>query len=486
MSTSPRNFGRYRLVEYLGHGGMAEVWKARMIGVAGFKRTVVVKRILPEYARDHEFVEMFLQEARLSARLSHPNIVQVYDLGQADGEYFMAMEYVRGPALLDVIRELLRRGTRLPIGFAVTVVRDVCRALGYAHALVDEEMHPLEIVHRDVSPSNVMLSNDGVVKLLDFGVAKAAGASNNEKTRSGVLKGKFSYMSPEQAEGKPLDHRSDLFASGVILHELLASRRLFKGENDLDTLNRVKTLEVRPPSQYNPDVTAELDAICLRALERDPEKRYQSGDAMANELDRVAAQLQWNTGSLGFLIRELFPTRLAFDPDAPDAELTGSSVEGGDVTIDGKVTRPMADPSPRREVLVLLGAAAAVLLTAALTVLWTHNAPPPARPVLAAGRADEVRITIRSLPSGSQVYIDDELRGATPLQLSFERDANPVRVTIEHFGFATYETTLAPDESQTLHATLSPNAAASPTVAAGGRARHRRLPRPIDLDSPVF
>jgi serine/threonine protein kinase len=211
-ATTLRQLGRYQLVELIGRGGMAQVWRARIVGPAGFERPVVIKRILPHLAEDPEFAEMFIHEARMSARLSHPNVVQVFELGEFDGEYFIAMEYLRGHDLLRLVRAQMARGTPMDPGLAAAIMRDVCRALAYVHTLTDERGAPLGLVHRDISPSNVMVGFDGVVKLLDFGIAKALSASD-QKTRTGVLKGKFSYMSPEQAEGSPLDHRSDLFSA---------------------------------------------------------------------------------------------------------------------------------------------------------------------------------------------------------------------------------------------------------------------------------
>src|SRR6478752_7430996 len=189
---------------------MAEVWKAKALGPMGYARKLVVKRILPELACDDEFVRMFVEEARLSASLNHRNIVQVYEFGDVGGEYYLAMEWVHGRDLNTILRELKDRDAKPPVELAAYVAREVCRALAYAHALTDEDGQPLRLIHRDVSPSNVMLGFDGSVKLLDFGIAKALAEANENKTQTGTLKGKFGYMSPEQVDGKPFDHRVDL------------------------------------------------------------------------------------------------------------------------------------------------------------------------------------------------------------------------------------------------------------------------------------
>src|SRR4051812_22233079 len=276
-------FGKYLLVERLGRGGMAEVWKAKILGPAGFQRTVVVKRILPHLAEDPHFVQMFVSEARLSARLSHANIVHVYELGDVAGEYFICMEYVRGRDLVSVMRAHLMRAIP-PAGLGAFVVREICRAHAYAHGLTDDDGRPLRLIHRDVSPSNVMLSFDGSVKLLDFGIAKALSEASENKTQTGTLKGKFGYMSPEQVEGKEIDHRTDLFAAGIMLHEVLTGRRLFKGQTDIQTIAMVREANIQPPSTFNPQVPPELDRVCMKALARSLDDRFQRCDEMAFEL----------------------------------------------------------------------------------------------------------------------------------------------------------------------------------------------------------
>ena len=298
-------FGKYQLYERLGRGGMAEVWKAKIVGPAGFERTLVVKRILPHLAEDSRFIQMFVSEARLSARLTHPNVVQVFELGDVNGEFFLAMEYVRGKDLVAVVRSLLGRGLPPP-ALGAYVVREVCRALAYAHGLTDDAGQPLRLIHRDVSPSNVMISFDGMVKLLDFGIAKALAESTENKTQTGTLKGKFGYMSPEQIDGKEIDHRADLYAVGIVLHEVLTGRRLFKGGNDLQTIAMVREGRIEPPSALNDQVPPELDRICLKALARDRDARYAGCHEMAADLDEVVHHLKWSPEKMAELMRELF------------------------------------------------------------------------------------------------------------------------------------------------------------------------------------
>src|SRR5438132_347275 len=246
----PIQFGQYLLLERLAVGGMAEVFVAKAFGVEGFERLLAIKKILPTMGEDAEFVSMFVDEARIAVQLSHANIVQVLELGKHDERLFIAMEYVSGRDLRQLLDRYRRRGEPLPIPQACAIAARVCEALDYAHRKRDASENPLGIVHRDVSPQNVLVSFDGAVKLIDFGIAKAE--RRLQETQSGILKGKFSYMSPEQVRGGPVDHRSDVFAAGVLLWELICGRKLFTGDSDLAVLEKVRKGEVPPPAGWGP------------------------------------------------------------------------------------------------------------------------------------------------------------------------------------------------------------------------------------------
>ncbi len=321
--SEPTSFGPYELVARLGAGGMAEVWKATSSGPGGFARTVVLKRILPHLAHDERFLAMFLSEARLSARLHHSNIVDVFACGEIDGRYFLAMEYVHGHDLVALLRAHLKNGPPPP-GLASFVIREVCRALAYAHAMTDEEGRPLGLVHRDVSLSNVMVSYDGAVKLLDFGIAKALGELRDAETRSSRLEGKHGYRAPEALAGLGIDGRADQYAAGVVMYELLTGTRLFAKHEQRATRGPVP-----PPSSVNPQVPAELDRICLRALEPDRERRFASCEEMAIELDRAAHELQWGPQQVAELLGRVLP-----ETRAPVTPLPG--------------TEPLSVPLPTR------------------------------------------------------------------------------------------------------------------------------------------
>jgi serine/threonine protein kinase len=285
---------------------MAEVYKGRIQGPAGFERVFVVKRILPHLSEEPTFIKMFVEEAKLSARLNHPNIVQIFELGSVEGEYFISMEYIRGHDLSETMRAIWKRlGPPRP-ELVAYVGREACRALAYAHSLTDDSGRPLGMIHRDVSPSNIMLSYEGGVKLLDFGIAKALGEAP-ETTKSGTMKGKYAYMAPEQTEGDDVDSRIDIFSCGIVLHEVLTGRRLFKGNNDIQTIERVRRCEVPPPSFQNPMCPPELDNIVLKALARNRDDRFATAAEMADALDDVVHASRFQPGHLAQLLHDLFP-----------------------------------------------------------------------------------------------------------------------------------------------------------------------------------
>lgn len=280
-----RTLGRYTLERKLATGGMAEIWVGHRAGPAGFKKDVVLKRILPHLAEDPKFVEMFLDEARLAAALSHPNIAQIFELGEADGDYFIAMEFVEGHDLQAILERAAEVGSRVPPSIAARIVADACTALDYAHNFRDREGRHARLVHRDVSPQNILVSRDGIVKLVDFGVAKAA--TSTHKTQTGAVKGKLSYMSPEQISGQSVDARSDIFSLGIVLYEAVTGRRPFGHESELLAITAILNEHPARPCEITGDLPTELEAIILQALEKSPADRFQSAAEMHAALERV-------------------------------------------------------------------------------------------------------------------------------------------------------------------------------------------------------
>lgn len=300
MTHDRSHIGRYEVITRLAIGGMAELFLAREQGLAGLERIVVLKRILPHLADEPRFVDMFLREARLVARLAHPNIVQIYDLGEDRGSYFIAMEYIHGTTVreLQILSDSLRESKTVsgfPVEVVIGIVVQMLRGLQAAHDVRDLDGKRLELVHRDISPHNVMCTTEGAVKLLDFGVAKAT-EDGLEATNSGNLKGKFAYMSPEQARRQPLDRRSDLFSAGIVAWEMLTGERLFKRDDEVEIMKAVLTDDVPPPSALNPHVPPAIDRVVLRALEREPDHRWSSADTMRRALTDAAVQAQLDIG----------------------------------------------------------------------------------------------------------------------------------------------------------------------------------------------
>ncbi len=292
---SGTQFGQYVLEEHIATGGMAEVYQARMMGMEGFQKTVAIKRILPHLTDNDEFVTMFIDEAKLAAQLNHNNIIHIYDLGKIDRSYYIAMEYIEGRDLRSILRLCRDREVVPPVALALYVATLLASALDYAHKKRDFEDRDLGLVHRDVSPQNVLISNDGAIKLCDFGIAKAASKASH--TRAGALKGKLQYMSPEQAWGKDIDHRSDIFSLGLVLYEMLTGEKAFTGESELSILEQVRNPEVVPPSRRNPAVTGEIEAIVLKTLQPDRDDRYQSARDLQRDMERVMRSMGWSVDS---------------------------------------------------------------------------------------------------------------------------------------------------------------------------------------------
>ena len=279
-------FGKYDLLKRIGAGGMGEVFLAR---TRESPDLVVVKRILPHLTENARFLRLFLDEARIAARLVHPNIARILELGEAEGSWFVAMEYVPGRDLRDLLRRMKEREELTPVEVALRIGVEVAAGLDYAHRATDNVGKPLKIVHRDVSPHNILISRYGDVKLIDFGVAKAANKSMH--TATGILKGKFPYMAPEQANAKRVDPRTDVFALGIVLWELLTVRHLFRGKSDAATLKKVRACEVGAPSEAVPQIPKSVDKLLLRALEKEPRRRYPNARAFGEAIQEVLVGL---------------------------------------------------------------------------------------------------------------------------------------------------------------------------------------------------
>ncbi len=305
-----QRFGKYALIDRIAVGGMAEIFLARQAGLEGFEKTIVIKRIRPHLSSLKSFVQMFLNEAKLAAQLNHPNIVQIYDLGKINDTYFIAMEYIFGRDMRRIIPKAESLGIPFPMVYALKIASSVCEGLYFAHQKTDIYGTPLNIVHRDVTPENIFVSFDGTVKVLDFGIAKAA--NQIEQTRAGEIKGKLSYMSPEQATGMPLDGRSDIFSLGVVLYEWITGFKLFTGESEIAILKSITDGKIYAPSYFKADIPEAVEQILMRALDKDREQRYQTAWDMQYDLDQFLSQYEFTPSNihLSNFLKQLFSDEL--------------------------------------------------------------------------------------------------------------------------------------------------------------------------------
>ncbi|MCK6571131.1 protein kinase [Myxococcota bacterium] len=306
-------FGRYILQERIAIGGMAEIFKAKAPGLGGFEKILAIKRLHPRYSEDADFIEMLIDEARISVELSHSNIAQIFDLGKVEDHYFIAMEFIDGRDLYRTMKRLKDRRLQFPIDGAAWVAAECAAGLDYAHRKKDSRGRPLNIIHRDISPQNVLLSYEGEAKLVDFGIAKAA--LRAYETESGIIKGKFYYMSPEQARGEPLDHRTDVFSLGIVLYEMLTGELLYKDEDDASLLSRVRKADIAPPSLLRPEIPPTLERVVMKTLSRDREDRYPSALHLQKDLHKFlrTTSSAFGKARLGKVMREIF-----LDETGPD------------------------------------------------------------------------------------------------------------------------------------------------------------------------
>jgi serine/threonine protein kinase len=351
-----RWLGKYEILRQITTGGMAEVYLARQRGIGGFSKLAILKLVRSDLADDQDFVNMFLQEARLTASLDHPGIGQVFDLGEVGGRIFLAMEFIQGETLRLVTRTCKERSVPFPLPYILFIACRVCEALEYIHR------HDPPVIHRDISPQNIMLSYNGAVKLIDFGVAKSLDWANGEATAHGILKGKIGYMAPEQIRGEPVTPASDIFSFGVVLWEILAGRRLFRRPDNLQTLQAVLQDEIPALRSLRSDIPPALEQCLARALSRSPQDRIASAAQMLNTLEEIIAanSLGANQSQLGQFLRKLLPERLATQQRLLSMQEQGKNLENWlfddlrfDLSSDGdsfppgqEATAPAPAPSP--------------------------------------------------------------------------------------------------------------------------------------------
>ncbi len=487
----PQAFGKYTLLSKIAAGGMAEVYRAKLVGVAGFEKVLALKRILPHFAADDGFVDMFVREANVAVRLAHSNIVQVFELGRVEDSYYIALEFVDGKDLKSVIRAANEKGRTIPPEISAWVVKEMCAGLHHAHMATDEAGKPLGIVHRDISPHNVLVSWGGEVKVADFGIAKLQSAQRN--TRTGTLKGKLAYMSPEQSQGDPdLDARSDVFATGIVLYETLTGKRPFEADSDRGFVRAIQLEEPVPASKVAPGIPPELDVILAKALAKKREDRFadaaQMGRAIGAFLQRQASVTRSvEADDLASLMTELLGGRKTFSGPAPVASKSngtpildaaelqptnkaalevfaataapeGTSTVGrmktGPMPAPGTITRPEARqdptatrPSKRKAPLLALGGGGGVVLVIVAAVFGktfldggtaTNTATPiaatetpVATPTAAIAAASTGTLLVEGGPAGASVFVGDQRAGAIGEPLSVPLDTKEVTVAAD-------------------------------------------------------
>ncbi len=393
------SLGKYEVLRKLATGGMAEIYLARVRGTAGFEKMTVIKRILPHIAQDPQFVQMFLDEARLAATLQHPNIADVYDVGEHDrGEVFYAMEYVHGQDVRGLRWAARKRDEQIPLAISLAIIHGTASALDYAHDKRGPDGQPLGLVHRDISSSNIMISYDGAVKLLDFGIARAT--NQRQKTQTGTLKGKIPYMSPEQCRSGALDRRSDLFSLGTVMFEITTGRRPFRGQGDFDIMEQIVHHGAPRPSAIVNGYPLELEAIVMKLLAREREDRYQSAEDMLHDLDGFLGthKLWASTKVVGKYMRQLFAERV----EAWDSAREGNGIPVSLTPITGSA-RDLRTPSSAFSAVRLSQEKLAVPTDEELEALGNGDGPTVAMPELAVPAAFRATSAVDAIAEPSSV-----------------------------------------------------------------------------------
>ena len=387
----PIRFGKYLLLEKLATGGMAQLYRAKIVGVQGFEKFVALKQILPHLAEEKEFLGSFIDEAKLAALLQHQNIVQIYDFGNVESTYFITMEYLFGKDLRMIAEKARERDLPFSLEHSLYIISRVCSGLDYAHKLKDFHGSPMSIIHRDISPQNVIITYEGDIKIVDFGIAKAR--SQSTITQVGLIKGKVAYMSPEQAAGVNIDHRSDIFPCGILLYELLSGKRVFTGET-LHILEKVRRAEFSPPEEVVQGLPSKVYQILHRALAKEPGERYQSGGEMLADLEECMFELSMRPTARGLsqYMKELFKEEISSEEqvlrlgagvstiDEGKPEKEEKPVEKSHVIPPGQVREEAPIPKKKTPPRYLLAGAAAVLAVVLAILFWPRSAPVPTPP----------------------------------------------------------------------------------------------------------
>jgi serine/threonine-protein kinase len=508
--------GKYRLFAALGHGGMADVYLGVAQGPMGFNKLVVVKKLRTGLNEDDGFVQMFLDEGRLAARLNHPNVVHTYEIGQSGDTYFLAMEYLEGQPISNIAKALQKSERKVDPALWARVIAEALSGLHHAHELRDYDGRPMQVIHRDVSPQNLFLTYDGRVKLVDFGIAKAA--LNASHTETGVLKGKIAYMAPEQALGQTIDRRADIYAMGVVLWEVLAGRRLVTGDAAA-ALNQVLNHDVPELSEVAPDVDEKLSAIAMKALSRQADDRWPTAAAMRSALEewlRVGNHVV-DESNIGALVSELFKAKrdhvqqqvraymaglsegslgsdaLSFTGSLPSIGSGSRSQARGPGVADTSASGAVAPsaPQPRGRSMGVIAAAAVVVAIAGMISVWrmgsSHDAAVATAPLPPVAPAD-VQVTIVASPPSSTLYLDDVKLPGNPYVGRQPRDEahdHVIRAEADGYQPSTRTVRFRNDGSFELALVAVPPPAPTPAPAPRPAAPRRATPTPAPRPQPT-
>jgi len=467
----PKQFGKYFLLDKLAVGGMAEIYKAKTFGVDGFEKLLVIKRILPHCAADSEFITMLIDEAKLSVLLSHANIVQVYDLGKVGDDYFIAMEFISGVNLRDILYISREQKELIPHDIAVYIASEICKGLDYAHRKTDDQHHPLGIVHRDVSPQNVLISYEGEVKIVDFGIAKAA--MNISHTMAGILKGKIAYMSPEQALGRPIDRRTDIFSVGILLYEMITGEKLFTGESQFEVLKKIRTTKIQVKNLPE-TIPIKLRELLAKILAYNPEERYHHAGDLQVELTKFlyAQYLDFSPRKLSKFITEKFQARIqeeahrAAKTTSQEQQTSSMSVKEGKKQVElvhgntplpeiGSITArgSKTQTEKKRSGFLKLIVAGMIPLLLAMGSYIAFNQFPTLRfweeekPAVQIETPPSATVSSRimTIPAGARIYLDNKDTGLrTPATISNLVLNREYQVRLELEGYGIIERTLKP------------------------------------------
>ncbi len=495
----PEPFGKYVLIDRIATGGMAEIFKAKSFSHGGFESLLVIKRILPHIGDNAEFIEMFQDEAKVSVALQHPNIVRIFDFGRLQSgnvsHWFIVMECVEGKDVRNLLRKLARRKEFMPAELAAYVALEACKGLYYAHTKTDTKGNPYGIVHRDISPSNILISYEGEVKVADFGIAKAE--SNAYQTRDGVLKGKFEYMSPEQAQGVEFDHRSDQFSLGIMLWETMTGRRLFKTESETATLNKVRDAVIDSPDTVKSDLPPRLVQICMKALAKDPGDRYPTAQAMEQDLREFLFPETADTLKVRFrsYLQSLFAEEITEERarlEATDAEVVALKDRmvaewetQHDVTMS-RVTQTTVQavvPWVAAIAIAMLGAFAVALAVVVGFVVIRPGPEPEPGPGITVERSERTMLNIVVVPA-ARIYVNGELKDTSKGLTLEDLQPGTYLVKLEADGYQTVEESVTVESGRLVNLTKElERVAATPPKPPEGPAPEPTGPPVVDFKS---